>query len=235
MGFILDKFELYLQSTPAIALLIAFAAGIFTSFTPCIYPLIPITVGVIGAKSNKNKLRGFYLSLIYVLGMAVVYAILGAVAALTGSFFGQISTNKWTYFIVGNMFLFFGLSMLDLFSMEFSFLQKINTAPGKSTGTISVFLLGGVSGLIAGPCTTPVLGTLLAYVASRQNTALGILMLFVFAFGMGTLLILVGTFTGLMSAIPRSGQWMMRIKKAFGVLMIFLGEYFFIKTGQLMF
>lgn len=234
MEELLSQLNTYLQGAPLLALPAAFLAGVLTSFTPCIYPLIPITVGIIGAKSSQTRKRGFILSLMYVLGLALVYAALGAFAALSGKLFGQISTNMWTFLVVGNLFFLFGLSMLDVFSLELTFLQKWSPS-AKGTGLLTALLFGGVSALIAGPCTTPVLGTLLAFVASRQNVMLGFTMLFLFAFGMGFLLIIVGTFTGLLSTIPRSGAWMITIKKAFGFLMIGLGEYFILKAGQLMF
>ncbi len=234
MEELLGKFDFYLQSAPLVALLIAFLAGVLTSFTPCVYPLVPITIGIIGAKSAGSKSRGLYLSLLYVLGLALVYASLGAFAALSGKFFGQISTNKWTYLAVGNLFLLFGLAMLDVFSLQFGFFQKVNPAGGKSRGGVTAFLFGGVSAFVAGPCTTPVLGSLLTYVASRQNILFGCTILFVFALGLGTLLVIVGTFTGTMASLPRAGGWMNVVKKAFGFLMIFIGEYFILKAGQLM-
>ena len=234
MEALLSQLNTYMQGAPLLALPAAFLAGVLTSFTPCIYPLIPITIGIIGAKTSQTRKRGFLLSLMYVLGLALVYAALGAAAALSGKLFGQISTNMWTYLIVGNFFLLFGLSMLDVFSLQFTFTQKLNPS-AKGAGMLTAFIFGGVSALIAGPCTTPVLGTLLAFVASRQNVALGVSMLFLFALGMGFLLLIVGTFTGLLSTIPRSGVWMVTTKKAFGFLMLALGELFILKAGQLMF
>jgi cytochrome c-type biogenesis protein len=133
------------------------------------------------------------------------------------------------------MFLLFGLSMLDVFSLQFTFLHKQGRTSRDETGVFTAFVFGGVAALVAGPCTTPVLGTLLAYVASRSNVMLGFSMLFMFALGMGFLLIIVGTFAGLVSSLPKSGGWMEKIKKGFGFFMILLGEYFFIKAGQLMF
>jgi cytochrome c-type biogenesis protein len=234
MEALLSQLNTYMQGAPLLALPAAFLAGVLTSFTPCVYPLIPITIGIIGAKTSQTRKRGFLLSLMYVLGLAIVYAALGAVAALSGQLFGQISTNMWTYLIVGNFFFLFGLSMLDVFSLQLTFTQKWNPS-AKGAGMLTAFIFGGVSALIAGPCTTPVLGTLLAFVASRQNVALGVSMLFLFALGMGFLLLIVGTFTGLLSTIPRSGVWMITMKKAFGFLMIALGELFILKAGQLMF
>ncbi len=233
MDALIGKFDIYLQSSPLIALGIAFLAGLATSFTPCVYPLIPITIGIIGSKSASSRTRGLYLSLLYVAGLALVYASLGAFAALSGKFFGQISTNKWTFLAVGNLFLLFGLAMLDVFSLQVGFLQKLRPG-GRSGSGLTAFLFGGISAFVAGPCTTPVLGSLLAYVSSRQNIALGFSMLFMFAFGMGFLLIVVGTFTGTLASLPKAGSWMNIVKKAFGFLMIVIGEYFILKAGQLM-
>ena len=230
----IGNIDLYLQGAPLLALAAAFVAGLLTSFTPCVYPLIPVTVAVIGARSVGTKKRALYLSIVYVLGLAAVYSALGAFAALSGQLFGLISTNKWTFLVVGNIFLLFGLSMLDVFTLQFTGLQKLSKPRQGSGGVLSAFFMGGVSALIAGPCTTPVLGTLLGFVAVRQNMAFGISMLFVFSLGLGTLLIIVGTFAGALSALPKSGAWMMGIKKIFGFLMIIIGEIFILKAGQLM-
>jgi cytochrome c-type biogenesis protein len=234
MEQLLSRFDTYLYSSPFVALLISFAAGILTSFTPCVYPLIPITVGFIGARASASKKKGFYLSLLYVLGLALVYAALGAFAALSGKLFGQISTSPWTYLFVGNLCFLFGLAMLDVFTLQVRFLSKVQPNIKQSGGGLAAFIFGGCSGLVAGPCTTPVLGTLLAYVATKQNVVLGCAMLFMFALGMGALLIVVGTFTGVLSALPKSGLWIERLKKGFGVLMIIVGELFIFKAGQLM-
>jgi thiol:disulfide interchange protein DsbD len=136
---------------------------------------------------------------------------------------------------VGNIFLLFGLSMLDVFSLEMTFLQKlIPASKGGKKDILSAFIFGGVSALIAGPCTTPVIGSLLTYVAKKQNIFLGFSMLFSFALGLGFLLLIVGTFTGVISSLPKSGGWMTTVKKGFGFFMIFIGEYFILKAGQLM-
>lgn len=234
MEDLIDNFELYLQGAPLLALAASFAAGVLTSFTPCVYPLIPVTIGIIGAKGTSSRLQGFVRSILYVAGLAVVYAALGVFAALSGRLFGTFTTGFWTYVIVGNIFLLFGLAMLDVLSLQVTFLGNLTINPQRSRGLFTAFLFGGISAMIAGPCTTPVLGALLTFVASRQNILFGALMLFVFALGMGALLVVVGTFTGILTALPRSGGWMVTVKKACGFLMIAVGEYFIIKAGQLM-
>ena len=234
MEQLISRFDTYLYGAPAVALLIAYIAGVLTSFTPCVYPLIPLTVGFIGARASASRRKGLYLSLLYVLGLALVYAALGVFAALSGQLFGEIGTSPWTYLFVGNICILFGLAMLDVFTLQLQVLSGVQPNIKQSGGGLEAFLFGGCSGLVAGPCTTPVLGTLLAYVASRQNVVLGSAMLFIFALGMGTLLIVVGTFTGVLSSLPRAGVWIERIKKGFGFLMILVGEFFIIKAGQLM-
>lgn len=229
-----NNLEAAIQSAPLLAILISLAAGILTSFTPCVYPLIPITVGFVGAKGSKTRLRGFYLSLMYVLGLAVVYSSLGAFAALTGKLFGQIQTNPWAHLAVANICIIFGLAMLDVITIQFTWFDRYGVTEAKTKGGISAIFLGAASALIAAPCTAPVLGILLTYVGTKQNVSLGIAMLFFYAFGMGFLLILIGTFAGLLTSLPRSGNWMVNIKKGFGIMMIIVGEYFLIKMGQLM-
>jgi len=232
-GFI-ENFELYLNTSPLLAIITAFAAGLITSFTPCTYPMIPITVGVIGNKSvgNKNKLSGFLYSLVYVSGMASTYAAMGMFAALTGRFFGEINSNPWIFFFIGNILFILALIMLDVIKMP-TLAAHIRT--DKKKGIFGIFLIGMASGLVAGPCTAPVLAIALAYVATTKSIILGGTVLFVFAFGMGALLILAGTFSGFLSSLPKSGNWMNRIKMVIAILMFAAGEYFLIKMGQMLF
>lgn len=223
--------EAYLKASILMSFVAAFLGGILTSFTPCVYPMIPITAGYVGSRNlGGSKVRGFVFSLSYVLGMALTYSLLGVFAAATGRFFGQISTNPYAYLIVANIIIILGLSMLDVFTIP-SFPKASSSDRG---GILGAILIGMASGFVAAPCTAPVLGVMLAYVATTRDILLGWSLLFVFSFGMGLLLILVGTFSGLMASLPRSGEWMVKIKKGFGVFMILVGEYFLIKMGELL-
>lgn len=230
MEHFLSQMESYLQTSLLLSFVAAYLGGLLASLTPCVYPMIPITAGVItNSNLGGSKLRGFLLSLCYVTGMAVTYAGLGIFAAATGSFFGSINTNPWTFLVIGNIILLLGLGMLDVFKLPTiapQFSAKIKGIPG-------AFLIGIFSGFVAGPCTAPVLGVLLAYVASTRDMVMGALLLFVFAFGMGAILLAVGTFSGLMASIPRSGGWMVRVKKTMGFLMVILAEYFLVKAGMM--
>jgi len=231
MDVLLSQFDTYLQSSLLVSLAIAFLGGILASLTPCVYPMIPITAGVIShANVGGSKRRGFILSLAYVAGMALTYAALGVFAAATGRFFGAINSSPWTFLVVGGIFLLFGLVMLDLVSMP----SVASQFSSRRLGLIGIFLAGVSSALVAGPCTTPVLGSLLAYTASSQSLLAGGLLLFVFSLGMGVLLLGVGTFSSFLAAIPRSGPWMVLVKKAMGLLMLAIASYFFIKSGSLL-
>lgn len=233
---LINNLSVYLQGSAVMAFVAAYLGGLVISFTPCTYPLIPVTVGFIGAQGASSKLRGFLLSLFYVLGLAVTYAILGAAAALSGRLFGQMQTTPLVYFIMANICMMMGLSMLDVFKISIPIPQRImKYSGGGKKGFIPSFLLGAASGFVIGPCTAPVLAVLLGYVALKTHVIMGIGLLFVFALGMGTLLILVGTFAGFISSLPRSGAWMTIITRVFGVILIGAAEYFLYTAGTLSF
>lgn len=228
MEQLISQFDVYLQNSVLISLLIAFVGGLLTSLTPCIYPMIPITVGIIGhANVGGSRWHGFCLSLTYVLGMALTYAALGIFAVATGQFFGLVGSSPWTFLLVGSLILFFSLCMLDILRMPVF-------APSwtrRKLGLMGIFLAGMSSALVAGPCTTPVLGSLLAYMtATTTNLLFGGFLFFIFSLGMGVLLLGVGTFSSFITALPRSGAWMVTIKRAMGVCMIALAVYFYHKA-----
>ncbi len=233
MEYLSTNIEQLIQSNPALAFVAVFLAGVLVSFTPCVYPVIPLTLGYIGARSVGNRWKGFLLSLVYVLGMALTYAVLGAFAALSGRLFGQVGSNPWVYFVVANVCLLLGFSMLGVFQIpQFSITPSVHPRGGK--GCWGAFWVGVFSGLIVGPCTAPVMAAILVYVGSRQNIFYGFSLLFVFGYGVGFLLILIGTFAGLLSSLPKSGPWLEKIKKAFGWALILAAEYLFIKMGGLL-
>ena len=194
------------------------------SLTPCIYPLIPITVGFIGANSSGSRTKGFSLSLVYVTGMALVYSGLGLFASLTGTIFGEISSHPVTDFIVGSIVFMFGLSMLDIFTLHMP--QFIKLPQVTQGGYFPAFLLGVSSGFVVGPCLTPVLGSILLYLAKKQNILYGTTLLFTFACGMGLILVLIGTFSGLLTALPKSGKWLVYIKRVCALILIGAGLFF---------
>ncbi|MBT9131272.1 MAG: Thiol:disulfide interchange protein DsbD [Syntrophomonadaceae bacterium] len=228
----LQGLESYLVGAPLFAYIAVFVGGVLTSLTPCVYPVIPIMVGYIGSRGEKSKWRAFLLSLFYVIGMAITYAALGAFAALSGRLFGEIQSSPLVNLIVANIIILLGLSLLGVFPLPLpSFLKRSGAKKGK--GLIGAFSIGLASGCVAAPCTAAVMGALLAYVATRRNLIFGATLLWTFSMGMGMLLILIGTFTGILAALPKSGPWMERIQQGFGYFMLGLGQYFLIQAGKL--
>ncbi|MFQ5963351.1 MAG: protein-disulfide reductase DsbD family protein [Candidatus Scalinduaceae bacterium] len=234
MESFLQGLEGYLNTAPLFAYIAVFLGGVLTSFTPCVYPMIPITIAYIGGHSGESRIKGFSLSIFYVIGMAVTYSTLGAFAAITGKLFGAASTNPVLYLVVANIFIFLGLSMLDAFALPIPSFLTSRQSSKKVGGYLGAFIVGLLAGTVAAPCTAPVLGVVLTFVAAKQNVLYGVTLLFVFSIGLGTLLIIVGTFAGLMSSMPKTGKWSVVIKKGFGYLMIATGEYFLITAGKLL-
>lgn len=223
-----------LLSSPLTALPLLFGAGLVTSLTPCIYPMIPITAGVLGGAGAVGRSRGrtVAMSLVYALGLASVYALLGLVAGLTGTLFGTISSNPWAYFAMGNLLLLAGLAMLDAIPILVP--ERLLTWAGRfgSQSLGAVFLMGATSGLVAAPCGAPAFAAVLTFVGATQSAGLGFLYLFVFSLGMTALLIVIGIFSGTVAALPKPGRWTVWIKRAAGVLMLAMAEYYFVKMGQ---
>ncbi len=228
-----DELGHYLEAAPLLAVGAAFLGGVATSFTPCVYPILPITVTYIGARGATSRLQAFLLALLYALGLSITYAALGMFAALSGRIFGDLSQNAYMYLLVGNVILLFGLSMLDLFSLPLPrFLMGGGGTGSDKKGLLGAFVLGVTSGWVVGPCTAPVLATILTYVSTQQRVILGGAVLFSFAMGMCLLIIVAGTFSGLLTSLPKSGGWMVKVKKGFGWLMVALGEYFIVRAGM---
>ncbi|MCG2711284.1 MAG: sulfite exporter TauE/SafE family protein, partial [Candidatus Omnitrophica bacterium] len=155
----MPMFQMTLENISLLTYFIVFVSGIIICFTPCIYPILPVIVGYIGGSEIKTKREGFIRSLSYVFGLALVYSALGAAAALSGTLFGAFQNNFWLNLFVGNVFIVMGLFMLNVF--HFPQISFYKAGRIKSTmGIGSAFLIGAVSGLVLGPCTTPVLGVL---------------------------------------------------------------------------
>lgn len=207
---------------------IAFLGGLSISLGPCVYPLIPVSIGVIGARAGVSRIKGFILSLIYVSGIALVYSALGLVAVLSGKMFGTISSHPFTYILVGLAIILLGLSMFDLVRIPSFNLTR--TQFFNKREYLSSFLLGLSSGFVVGPCITPVLGSILFYLATKKNILYGVTLLLSFSYGMGLVLILAGTFSSFLSLLPKAGNWLLYIKRISAVIIIAMGVYF-LSTG----
>ncbi|HKP95303.1 MAG TPA: cytochrome c biogenesis protein CcdA [Fibrobacteria bacterium] len=226
----MNNLDTALSTGSAGVLFLCFAAGVASSFTPCIYPLIPVTIGILGSNQAESKLKGFLLTLVYVGGIAFTYATLGLVAAFTGSLFGSFSSNPWLLLGISVVIMALALNMLDVFQIRFIGISG-GAGGSRKPGFASNFAYGLTFGLIASPCTAPPLAAILTWVGSTRSLVLGPLFLFSFAMGMGSILLLLGTFSTFLSRIPKSGMWMVVVKKAMGYLMIVMAGYFTFKAG----
>lgn len=210
-----------------IAFLIVFGGGILISFTPCVYPLIPITLAVIGAhKENVSAVKGFLLSVIYVFGISITYGILGLLAGTFGSIISDALNSPVAKIIVAAIFIILALSMFGLFEIQVpSFIQtKLRTK--KRSGLARVFLMGVISGCIATPCLAPPLAAVLTFIVSTGNKLMGFFLSFAFAWGIGLLLVVVGTLAGFGRTLPKASGWMITVKNMFGFALIAAALYF---------
>lgn len=234
-----------LSAHPVAAVGALFLAGLATSLTPCVYPMIPITAGILaGAQTHRRtdapgdarraRWRRVGLTLTYALGLALLYAALGLLAGLTGSLFGTVSASPWARFAVGNLLLVFGLALLDVFPVEAP--QRLVAWAGRFAGGsyAGVFAMGATSGIVAAPCGAPAFAAVLTWVGTTRSAMLGFAYLFVFSLGMTALLIVVGLFSGTLAALPRAGRWMAWVKRLAGVVLLGTAEYYFVQLGRAM-
>jgi thiol:disulfide interchange protein DsbD len=222
-----------LSGSPVVAVATLFGAGVLTSLTPCVYPMIPITASVIAGTSREGQSKGrtVGLTLTYAVGLALVYALLGAVAGMSGTLFGTVSANPWALLVIGNLLLVFALVMLDVLPLPVprSLMQWAGSRGGGSYG--AVFVLGASSGVVAAPCGAPAFAVVLTWVAATQAGLMGFVYLFVFSLGMTALLVVVGIFSGTLALLPRSGSWMVWMKRVAALIMVGMAQYYFVKAG----
>ncbi len=204
------------------AFVTVFVGGFLTSLTPCVYPLIPITVSLFGAR-EATRGRAMLLASLYVAGIGVMYSGLGIFSAFAGRAFGTYMANPWVMVPIAIVFVLMALSMFGAFELSLpSGIQgRLTTVGGKGMG--GAFLMGLVSGLIAAPCTGPVLASVLAFVATTRSVALGGSLLFTYALGMGVLFFVIAAFA---VSLPKSGAWMEGVKSVFGIIMLVAALYF---------
>lgn len=202
---------------------VIFVTGLLTSLTPCVYPMLPITVSVIGSQATTRK-QSIYFSCIYVLGLSLVYSALGVIAASTGQLFGTVASHPVTLSLVAAFCLLMAVWMLGWLSLPVGMMAR---QMNFSRPWLNVLVAGCLSGLVMAPCTSPVLGMLLMYVAAEGNQLWAALLMFVFALGMSALLMLAGSASGFLARLPRSGHWLNLTKYLMAALMVFAAFYLF--------
>lgn len=201
----------------------AYVGGFLTSLTPCVYPLIPITLAVFGArKQGVSRLRGLGLATLYVVGMAVMYSALGWAAALAGIRFGTVLANPWVVVPLVAFYWTMAAAMLGLWELQLpqGLQNRLSSVGGAGAG--GAFLMGLTGGLIAAPCTGPVLAGILAYVAAGRNVVRGVGLLWTYALGMGTLFWALAAFS---LRLPKSGRWMEVVKSILALALLATGLY----------
>lgn len=208
-----------------IGLLFVFLGGLALNLTPCVYPLIPITVGYFGGQSEGSTTKLFFMGILFILGLAVTYSAIGVVTSLTGAIFGALLQNPVVILILVAILLALSLSMFGVY--EFKLPDKIvNKAGGAKAGLYGAFFMGLTMGIVAAPCIGPFVLGLVTYVAAKQDPYFGFLLFFVLAVGLGTPYLFLAVFSGKIKKLPRAGEWMDAVKHIFGLIIIGMALYF---------
>lgn len=208
-----------------IGLLLVFLGGLALNLTPCVYPLIPITIGYFGGQSEGKTSRLFLMGLLFVLGMAVTYSVVGVVTSLSGAVFGALLQNTIVILIIVAIFILLSLSMFGVY--EFKVPDKlVAKAGGAKSGLYGAFFMGLTMGIVAAPCIGPFVIGLVTYVAAKGDPYFGFLMFFVLALGLGLPYLFLAIFSGKIKSLPRSGEWMEAVKHVFGFVLLAMALYF---------
>jgi thiol:disulfide interchange protein DsbD len=214
-------------------LLGVFLAGLLLNTTPCVYPIIPITIGFFvnqsASQKGKPKIsKTFLMALMYVLGMALTYSLLGVIAAKSGGLFGAALQSPIVLIVLAGTMVALSLSMFGVY--EFKLPESLNRMATSSTqstsGALGSFVMGLTMGIVAAPCIGPFVLALLVHVGTKGSAAYGFMLFFVLALGLGLPYLLLGTFSGALKTLPRSGMWMVTVRKVFGLVLIGMALYF---------
>ncbi|MCF7892767.1 MAG: sulfite exporter TauE/SafE family protein [Candidatus Omnitrophica bacterium] len=226
---LLVKLEELFRASPFLGLGASFLAGILISFSPCSYPLIAVTLGVIGVASLRSRIKSFFLSLLFVSGIIVVYVVFGVVASLAGIFLESLYLNPFTYLLLTIFFLIFGLAQLDIIKLKIPYFHKVSPVC-KEKNKLSIFLFGVLSGLAIIPCNFPVLGAIFSLISLKQDLVYGFFSLLLFSLGYGMIFLILGVFATLIRRLPKYNMGFQIFRKILGVFLILIGLFFLSKT-----
>lgn len=218
-----DAFTEAMAKGPLYAGIAAFVGGLLVSLTPCVYPMIAITVSIFGARQAKSRREAMLLSTAFVAGIVVLFTAMLVISALAGGVFGAALANKWVILVLALIFFALAASMFGAFEMALpeSLMQRLSSVGGMGFG--GAFMLGLAMGLVASPCTGPVLTGIIVWISKTQNVVLGSIVGATFALGLGVPFWLVGTFA---VGLPKGGKWMVWVKSFFGIVMLIVGFYY---------
>ena len=208
-----------------LGLIFVFLGGLALNLTPCVYPLIPITIGFFGGQSEGNTRRLAMMGVFFVIGLAVTYSVIGVITALTGAVFGALLQNPVVIIFVALILVGLSLSMFGVY--EFKLPDKwVAKAGGAKGGYFGAFFMGLTMGIVAAPCIGPFVLGLVTYVAAKQDALFGFIMFFVLALGLGTPYLFLAIFSGKIKNLPRAGEWMQAVEHIFGLILIGMAVYF---------
>jgi thiol:disulfide interchange protein DsbD len=207
-----------------LVLLSIFVGGLALNLTPCVYPVIPLTLGYFGGQAEGSKGRQFGLAGLYVLGMATMYSVLGVGAALSGRLFGSLLQNPWVLGAIAAALVAMALSMFGVWEIRMP--TSLTSRAGARAGGAGAFGMGLFVGVVAAPCIGGFIVGLLAFVAARQDPFLGFLFFFTLSLGLGLPYLFLAAYSGRLSRLPRAGEWMNGVKKVFGWVLLAMAAYF---------
>ena len=208
-----------------LGLIIVFLGGLALNLTPCVYPLIPITIGFFGGQSEGSTKRLAVMGILFVVGLAVTYSVIGVITSLTGAVFGTLLQNPVVIIAVALILIALSLSMFGVY--EFKLPDKlVAKAGGAKSGYYGAFFMGLTLGIVAAPCIGPFVLGLVTYVAAKQDVFFGFIMFFVLAVGLGTPYLFLAIFSGKIKKLPRSGEWMQAVEHIFGLILVGMAIYF---------
>ena len=208
-----------------LSLIFVFIGGLALNLTPCVYPLIPITIGYFGGQSEGKTSRLFLMGLLFVVGLAITYSVIGVVTALSGSIFGSLLQNTYVILFIALIFFLLSLSMFGVYEFKLPD-SLVNKVGGAKSGLFGAFFMGLTMGIVAAPCIGPFVLGLVTYVAAKGDPFFGFILFFDLAVGLGFPYLLLAIFSGKIKKLPRAGEWMEAVKHIFGFLLIGMAIYF---------
>jgi len=222
---LLVNLEIFIHNHSSWGIPASFLGGVLVALSPCILPLLPVIISIIGEAALASKTKNLYLSIVFVLGVSTTYVSLGVIAAVFGIFLGKLIPPFLIYSLLGIVFIFLGLSFFDLFHFS---VFDVNYKP--KTNIISVFILGLLSGLAMLPCVFPVLGTILSVLSLKKNILYSVFCLFAFSLGYGAILSLIGSSAFFVRRLSEKGRWFIIIKRGLGIIILGVGVYFLVNV-----
>lgn len=208
-----------------LSLFIVFMGGLALNLTPCVYPLIPITIGYFGGQSEGSTKRLAMLGALFVLGMALMYSVVGVITSLTGAIFGALLQNPIVILVIVGILFTLSLSMFGVYEFQLPS-SLVNKAGGAKGGLFGAFFMGLTMGIVAAPCIGPFVLGLVTVVAAKSDPLYGFLMFFVLALGLGLPYFLLAIFSGKIKSLPKAGMWMESVKHIFGIILLGMAVYF---------